>query len=606
MTVETRFPAIRTEGLSKRFGDVPAVQGLDLELAAGSSMALLGTNGAGKTTTVRMLTTLLRPDGGRAWIAGWDVAEHPDRVRHLIGLSGQFAAVDAYLTGRENLRMIARLYGRRRADAGRRTDDLIEGLGLEGAADRPARTYSGGMRRRLDIAAALVGAPRVLFLDEPTTGLDPHGRLAVWELVEQLVADGTSLLLTTQHMDEADRLAERVIVLREGRPIAEGSPAELKAQLGGYRLEVGLARDADASRAAAALVGCGPEEPRIDVRTNRVIVQVSDALALLPDVRRRLADAGSEVTDLALRRPTLDEVFLTLTGATADPGGGSADPGRLGGSGPRGPAEAAPRASAVVATAVLTGRNLLRLVRVPTLIAFATVQPVAFVLLFTFAFGGALAPGGEYIDYVLPGLLVLAIGFGASQTGVAVAEDFATGMTDRFRSLPIPGRAVLAGKVAADAARNLFVVGLMLGIGALLGFRFHAGPAAALAVVGLAVATGVALSWLNVLLGLVVRDAESAGLAGLFPVIILFFTSSTLVPIATMPSWLQAFAKVNPITVVVDALRALVLGGPTARPALEALAWIAAILAITVPSAVRRYTGAPLMRRSSRATDSAA
>jgi ABC-2 type transport system permease protein/oleandomycin transport system permease protein len=248
-------------------------------------------------------------------------------------------------------------------------------------------------------------------------------------------------------------------------------------------------------------------------------------------------------------------------------------------------------AAAVAGIAVITGRNLRRLVRVPTLLVFATVQPVLFVLLFTYAFGGAVRVPGvtQYIDYLLPGIFVLAIGFGASQAGVAIAEDLATGMIDRFRSLPVTAAAVLAGRVAADALRNLFVVGLMTGAAAAIGFRFHAGPAAALAVVALAVAAGLAFSWLNLLLGLAVRDPESAGLAGLFPVIILFFTSSALVPVATMPGWLQAFAKANPVTVITGALRALCLGGPTIRPAIEATAWIAALLAVTVPAAITGY-----------------
>jgi ABC transporter DrrB family efflux protein len=248
-------------------------------------------------------------------------------------------------------------------------------------------------------------------------------------------------------------------------------------------------------------------------------------------------------------------------------------------------------ASTPVNTATITGRNLRRLVRVPTLLVFATVQPVLFVLLFTYAFGGAVhVPGvAHYIDYLLPGIFVLAIGFGASQTGVAIAEDLSTGMIDRFRSLPITSGAVLGGRVAADALRNLFVVALMIAVGAAIGFRFHAGPTAAFAAVVLAVATGLVFSWLNLLLGLTGRDPESAGLAGLFPIIILFFTSSTLVPVATMPGWLQAFAKANPITVITDALRALCLGGPTTRPAAEAAAWLTGLLAVTVPATIARY-----------------
>jgi ABC-2 type transport system permease protein/oleandomycin transport system permease protein len=241
--------------------------------------------------------------------------------------------------------------------------------------------------------------------------------------------------------------------------------------------------------------------------------------------------------------------------------------------------------------ATVTGRNLRRLVRVPTLIAFATVQPVMFVLLFTYAFGGAIHPPGveRYVDYLLPGIFVLAIAFGASQTGVAIADDLATGMIDRFRALPMTRSAVLAGRTAADAVRNLFVLGLMTGVGAAIGFRFHAGAAAALAAIALALAVGVVFSWINALLGLLVRDAESAGLAGLLAVIPLIFTSSTFVPVATMPGWLQAFSKVNPITVTVDALRALVLGGPTATHLWQALAWIVGLLAVTVPAAVFSY-----------------
>jgi ABC-2 type transport system permease protein/oleandomycin transport system permease protein len=241
--------------------------------------------------------------------------------------------------------------------------------------------------------------------------------------------------------------------------------------------------------------------------------------------------------------------------------------------------------------ATVTGRNLRRLVRIPTLIAFATVQPVMFVLLFNYAFGGAIHPPGvqRYIDYALPGIWVLAIAFGASQTGVAIADDLTTGMIDRFRALPMARSAVLAGRTCADAVRNLFVLVLMTGVGYAIGFRFHAGPAAALAAIGLALAVGVAFSWIFALLGLLVRDPESAGIGGLLAVIPLIFTSSTLVPVATFPGWLQAWAKVNPITVVVDALRVLSLGGPTSAHVWQAVTWVAGLLALTVPAAVLRY-----------------
>jgi ABC transporter DrrB family efflux protein len=241
--------------------------------------------------------------------------------------------------------------------------------------------------------------------------------------------------------------------------------------------------------------------------------------------------------------------------------------------------------------ATVTGRNLRRLTRVPTLIAFATVQPVLFVLLFNYAWGGAIHPPGvdRYIDYALPGIYVLAIGFGGSQTGVAIADDLATGMMDRFRALPMARSAVLAGRTAADAVRNLFVLMLMTGVASAIGFRFHAGPAAAVAGIGLALAVGIAFSWIFALLGLLVRDPESAGIGGLLAIIPLIFTSSTFVPVATFPGWLQAFAKVNPITVTVDAIRVLCLGGPTAGHVWHALAWIGTLLAVTIPAAVARY-----------------
>jgi ABC-2 type transport system permease protein/oleandomycin transport system permease protein len=239
----------------------------------------------------------------------------------------------------------------------------------------------------------------------------------------------------------------------------------------------------------------------------------------------------------------------------------------------------------------MTGRNLRRLVRVPTLIAFATVQPVLFVLLFTFAWGGAIHPPGvdRYVDYALPGIWVLSIAFGASQSGVAIADDLTTGMIDRFRALPMTRSAVLAGRTIADAIRNVFVLVLMTAVASAIGFRFHAGPTAALAATALALGVGVAFSWIFALLGLLVRDPESAGIGGLLAVIPLIFTSSTFVPVSTFPGWLQAFAKVNPITVSVDALRALCLGGPTATVVWTALAWLVGLLALTVPTAVLRY-----------------
>ena len=306
--------AIVAEGLGKRFGDVLALDGVDLELPAGSVLALLGPNGAGKTTMVRILATLVRPDWGRAQVAGFDVAEQPQAVRRRIGLSGQYAAVDPFLTGEENLAMIGRLFGLTRRQARHRADDLIGQLGLVGAAGRLVRTYSGGMRRRLDVAASLLAAPPVLFLDEPTTGMDPRGRLALWQVLRELTAGGTSVLLTTQYIEEAERLAATIVIIDHGTVIARGTPDQLKARAGGDRLDLQAPPGQDPRRLAGALAALGTAEPAVDEAAGRVVLPVADGAAILPTVSGRLAAAGLLVSALALRRPTLEEAFLAFTG----------------------------------------------------------------------------------------------------------------------------------------------------------------------------------------------------------------------------------------------------------------------------------------------------
>jgi oleandomycin transport system ATP-binding protein len=307
--------AIWAEGLVKRFGDTTALAGVDLAVRTGSVLGLLGPNGAGKTTAVRVLATLLKPDAGTATVGGYDVVRQAHQVRQLIGLTGQFASVDEALTGAENLLLIGRLLGIPRAQAKARARELLTQFHLEDAADRATKTYSGGMRRRLDVAASLVGRPQVLYLDEPTTGLDPRSRIELWDLVRDLVAEGASVLLTTQYLDEADQLADDIVVVDHGRVIATGAPDELKAKTGAQTLAVRPANPADLPTVVSVVSELARSEP--DVRNNLVTVAVTDP-AVMPAVVRRLDDAGVALTELELRRSSLNEVFLALTGHAAE------------------------------------------------------------------------------------------------------------------------------------------------------------------------------------------------------------------------------------------------------------------------------------------------
>lgn len=311
-------PIVQVDSITKTFGGtVRALDAVSLQFEAGIIYGLLGPNGAGKTTLIRVLATLLRPDAGTARVAGVDVVADPAAVRRRIGLAGQFAAVDDYLTGRENVQMVGRLYGLSIADAKQRADDVLERIRLAEAADRQVKTYSGGMQRRLDLAASLVGRPEVLFLDEPTTGIDPRSRIEVWELITDLVDDGTTVLLTTQYLDEADQLADRIAVIDEGRLISEGTSDDLKDRVGGAVIELSVPAEDEPETLEALRRVCGAE-PAYHEMTREITVPALDGAQTLTDVVRALDTAGITPNDIALHKPSLDDVFLSLTGHMAE------------------------------------------------------------------------------------------------------------------------------------------------------------------------------------------------------------------------------------------------------------------------------------------------
>jgi len=597
--------AVHIEGVTKRFGTTRALAGVNLEVAEGTVFGLLGPNGAGKTTLVRVLATLLAPDAGRAEVFGLDVVHQAPAVRELLGLTGQFAAVDEILTGRENLEMFGRLFDLSRGEARRRASELLDRFELADAADRPARTYSGGMRRRLDLASSLLTRPRILFLDEPTTGLDPRSRNEIWAIVRELISEGTTIMLTTQYLEEADELADRIVVIDHGRVIAQGTGNELKDRVGGQILEVELtsAASRDEARSVLAGVGCGDPEPggRPDELT---LPAPRDGLELIEDAAAALRHAGIGVSDLGLRRPTLDDVFLQLTGAPPSEDGAGPDatappPAATPATGRRRvlpqlhlPQPAALR-SGLTDARIVTGRNLRHFVRQPQLLIFSTIQPIMFVLLFAYVFGGAvegsLPNGVDYIDFLLPGIFVQSVAFRATQTAVGLSEDLERGVIDRFRSMPMARSAVLIGRTTADLVRNVLIVLLMTAVGYIIGFRFQAGLLNAVACVAVVSAFGLALSWIFAFVALTVRGSEAAQSAGFVVIFPLVFASSVFVPVSTMPDWLQAVAEVSPVTLTTDTARTYALEGGVPGSLPEAAAWIIGLLAIFVPLCVWRY-----------------
>jgi len=595
MTMEQ--PAIAIEGLRKSYGSVVALDGIDLQVPQGMVFGLLGPNGAGKSTVVRVLATLTVPDGGDARVGGYDVVRQRALVRSVIGMAGQYAALDEHLTGRENLELINRLRHSGATRSRARAGDLLERFGLVAAGDRRVHTYSGGMRRRLDLAASMTLRPTVLFLDEPTTGLDPRTRAELWDEIAKLVDHGATVVLTTQYLEEADHLAHRIALIGDGRIISQGTAAELKASMGSDVVELTVrdARHTSAAADALTSAGDGPCGPvRTDEIAGQVSVPVQHGEETVAAVLRRFDTLGIPIDTIELRHPTLDEAYLAATSGRAAPAvehNGAGEPAVHSNS--RIAGEGISLRSAVADTLAIARRDLRNYARNPTIMVGTILRP-----LLIFARLQVRAPRlgrGRASAWCQlhrlppprhphPGRR----GRGKRDRHRSGERDVAR-VVDRFRALPMARCALLAGRAISDAARNLVVIAVLTVVGFFLGFRVHTGiPQLALALL-LVLAVGFAFSWITIAIAMKVKEPEAISTLAFLWSYPLTFLSSIYVPVNTMPAGIETLSRANPVTHFTDAMRALTVGTPAGRSILLSLIWIVAILAVCAPYTIRRY-----------------
>ena len=573
---------------------------MNLTIPRGSLYGVLGPNGAGKTTTIRILATLLRPDAGTARVLGHDVVREAAAVRKLVSLTGQFASVDTDLTAEENLLLLGRLLGHSRRRARRRAGELLEAFNLTGAARHQAARLSGGMRRKLDLAASIIVTPDLLFLDEPTTGLDPRSRNALWEIVRGIVADGTTVLLTTQYLDEADKLADRIAVIDRGRVIAAGTRGELKNSVGSAGIRIRLLDPAHRDRARDLIADhqiVVHDEPDPAVISARIPAQQHAgaagelaAHALGRAHRRRNRGERLRARPAQPRRGLPRAHRQAGHGGTAGTGaistGTNGDHPMTAISWPERPVPAGPAAASLA----FAWRSLLKIKHVPEQLGDVIGIPVLFTLLFTYLFGGALAGSTHgYLQFLLPGTLALAVVFVTVYSGVTLNTDLATGAFDRFRSMPVWRPAPIIGALIGDIGRYLLAGGLVVGLGLAMGYRPAGGATGVLAAIAIVVLFASALSWAWITLGLVLRSPNavmSIGFVILFPVT---FMSNIFVNPATMPGWLHTVSDVNPVSHLVTATRTLMAGTATTSQVLWAVAAAGALIAVFAPLTVLLY-----------------
>ncbi len=571
--------AITATGVEKSFGTKKVLQGIDLQIKKGSIHAILGPNGSGKTTLVKILSTLLKAESGEIKVAGFDIEEQSAKVRESISLTGQNASIDEELTGYENLYLFARLLGYPSGEAKQRANELLSAFDLKDAANRLVKNYSGGMRRKLDIAASIVKVSEILFLDEPTTGLDPKSRNSLWAIIRTLAKQGSTVLLTTQYLEEAEQLADRISVIDEGKVISEGTSDELKASVGKNILHVHL--NGVAQLQPETVIGnINGVQPQVDHDGKKLSFPVmgqKQAITILHELERNNYD----ITGFSLSRPDLNEVFLSLTGqkkvqenSDGDQKNGSPEVDQDSKSITQLLKQAKPRhQSGLLNNKLMFGwRNLIKIKHIPEQFVDVLITPIMFTFMFTYLFGGALAGSTTaYLQFFIPGILVQTLTFNAMYAGINVSNDVSKGIFDRFRSMPIWLPAPLSGIFIGDFFRHLISGCLVLLFGFILGFRAEAGILAYVVAFIIMILFAMSISWVFIIMGLTMRSTSAVMSIGWLVLMPIVFLSNIFADPASMPGWLQTFISYNPLAWQVDAVRGLLAGMPSGQQILKAL-----------------------------------
>lgn len=587
--------AIQAKDIRKSFGKKEVLKGINLSIRKGSIHAILGPNGSGKTTLIRILSTILKADSGNIMVGQYDAVTQPEKVRECISLTGQNASIDEELTGYENLFLFARLLGYPPSEAKHRANELLASFDLKDAANRMVKTYSGGMRRKLDIASSIVRISDILFLDEPTTGLDPRSRNGVWSVIRNLAAKGSTILLTTQYLEEAEQLADKITVIDDGRVISEGTANELKSLVGNNTLHVHL-NGSDKSHIETALESIEiSKHAQRDIENRKLYFPVSNqdqAISILGELSRH----NIEITAFNLSRPDLNEVFLSLTGKVTDMSAEEKEEYNenqvvavsvnqiLEHSKPY-------RRSGWLSNKLMFGwRNLIKIKHIPEQFMDALITPVMFTFMFTYIFGGALAGSTKaYLQFFIPGILVQTLTFNAMYAGININNDVSKGIFERFRSMPIWLPAPLSGIFIGDFFRHLISAVLVLIFGFILGFRTNAGIPEIVTAFFIMIFFAMSISWIFIIMGLTMRSLSAVMSFGWLILMPLVFMSNIFADPTTMPGWLQTFIAYNPLAWQVDAVRGLLEGHFPVKEIMIALGASAILTGILFPLTVWFY-----------------